>query len=630
MSPASDFFSEFVRHMAVALDVQIAFVSLFTNCETRMRMLAMWDGGQVHSDMEYDVAPTPCVEVMKGRIFHCPRDVRVRFPNDPHLRELGAESYRGVPLVGPSRHHRGHIGAVDTKPMEDEPRFVTVMQMFAARAAAELDRVEAETALALSHARLDGVLQSTKDAIITAELGLRIAIANRSAARIFGTPGSSLSGQSLDAFLTPPLRDWLRAETRPPRHGPESKPNGEATTQHTWLPEGARCRRHDGHEFPVEGSMSRVSIADREYITLVLNDVEEKQRELAQITLLERDRDYLSQELAKRHGTSELVGCSPAMTEIIAHIDRVASTDATVLITGETGTGKEVIARAIHARSKRRHRPLVRLNCAALSSSLIESELFGHEKGSFTGANQQRLGRFEIADGATLFLDEIGELPLDLQPKLLRVLQEGELERVGSSETRTVDVRILAASNRDLRAMAKTGRFRDDLYYRLIGFPLHLRPLRERTEDIVPLAEHFLARLAREYGRQGARFSESAIAELHAYPWPGNVRELRSVVERALISSTGDEVSLSPLGNEPRAPAKRQAAAPEQAKSQDQASAQAEPIGRLEDVERRHIERVLEHTGGVIEGPSGAAKLLDIKPSTLRSRMRRLGVKRVR
>ncbi len=313
-----------------------------------------------------------------------------------------------------------------------------------------------------------------------------------------------------------------------------------------------------------------------------------------------------------RSSKDELVGESPALQRVRELIAQVAPTDSTVLIQGETGTGKELVARAIHERSARRERPLVKLNCAALPRELVESELFGHEKGAFTGAVQQRRGRFELADGGTLLLDEVGELPVEAQAKLLRVLQEREFERVGGARSLRVDVRVLAATNRDLQGEVRAGRFRPDLYFRLAVFPIVLPPLRERRDDIPRLLEHVAARTAGRLGRAIDGLSSAFVESARAYDWPGNVRELENVVERALIMSRGG--ALEP--GEPFPP------------SEPPARPEPASDGTLDEVERRHIRRVLDGTGWRIEGDQGAARKLGLNPSTLRGRMRKLGIRK--
>jgi formate hydrogenlyase transcriptional activator len=319
-----------------------------------------------------------------------------------------------------------------------------------------------------------------------------------------------------------------------------------------------------------------------------------------------------------------LIGSSPAMQKVYALTRRVARSNASVLLLGETGTGKELIARAIHERSPRRDRPLVKLNCSAISAGLVESELFGHLKGAFTGAGERRVGRFELADGGTLFLDEVSELPADTQTKLLRVLQEGEFEPVGSSKTLKVDVRVIAAANRDLQVDVASGRFRADLYYRLNVFPIQVPPLRARADDIPALAQYFMERFARKLGKQLRRIDPATLAMLKAHSWPGNIRDLQNTIERAAILSQGEVLrvdwQLDPGPQSCFAAAAQSASTP--------APNNGAAVSTMEEMERQHLITILRKTRGVIEGPNGAARLLDLKPSTARFRIKKLGIKR--
>jgi transcriptional regulator with GAF, ATPase, and Fis domain len=322
---------------------------------------------------------------------------------------------------------------------------------------------------------------------------------------------------------------------------------------------------------------------------------------------------YLQEEITTTHHGGEIIGQSHTLQEVLRRVAQVAPTDATVLIQGETGTGKELIARAIHQRSRYRDRPLVKVNCATLPAGLVESELFGHEKGAFTGAVSRKIGRFELADGGTMFLDEVSELPLELQAKLLRVLQEGEFERVGSSHTLTVNVRVIVATNRDLAMAVQTGSFRADLFYRLNVFPLTLPPLRERKDDIPLLVECFLTRMTKKLGKALTGLSEDSMAHAMRYSWPGNVRELQNVIERAAILARGPIIEIDEA-LEQRLP------------SNDHPL----PAASLQDIERAHILRVLAETNGIIEGPRGAARILGLHPNTLRFRLQKLGIKHPR
>jgi formate hydrogenlyase transcriptional activator len=339
---------------------------------------------------------------------------------------------------------------------------------------------------------------------------------------------------------------------------------------------------------------------------------------------LEKENIYLREEIRTEHNFEEIVGNSPALLAVLRTVEQVAPTDSTVLIHGETGTGKELIARAIHNRSARKDRALVCVNCSAISAGLVESELFGHLKGAFTGAIERRIGRFELANGGTIFLDEIGELSLETQVKLLRVLQEQEFEPVGSSRTQRVDVRVIAATNRNLKEMVEAGRFRSDLFYRLNVFPLPLPPLRERCSDIPELVALFLSRFAKRFGKKVEGVSQGTMARLMSYAWPGNIRELQNVMERAVVLSTGPTLRL----DKDFVPVVASEASLEPAEIPAQ---QAEPpsgLRTLEEVQRSHILAVLQQAEGVVDGPKGAARILNLHPNTLRHRMSKLGIKR--
>ena len=325
---------------------------------------------------------------------------------------------------------------------------------------------------------------------------------------------------------------------------------------------------------------------------------------------LQDENVYLQEEIKQSHNFEEIITQNKAMKDLLDQVAQVAPTDATVLILGETGTGKELLARAVHNTSARKDRTLVKVNCAALPVNLNESELFGHEKGAFTGAENRKIGRFELADGGTVFLDEIGDLPLELQAKLLRVLQEGEFGRLGSSETLTVDVRVITATNRDLEEEVKEGTFREDLYYRLNVFPIRSLPLRERKEDISVLVNHFVKKIEARIGKQVDTVPQKAMDTLMAYAWPGNVRELENLIERAVIVSRGNRLELGDWFP-------KTVTLPEQ-----------RGLVSLEENERRHIQEALDETSGRVSRDKGAAKILDINPHTLLSRMKKLGIER--
>ncbi len=348
---------------------------------------------------------------------------------------------------------------------------------------------------------------------------------------------------------------------------------------------------------------------------------------------LEKENVYLREELRTEHNFEEIVGNSPALLKVLHAVDQVAPTDSTVLIYGETGTGKELIARAIHSRSVRNGRALVNVNCSAISAGLVESELFGHTKGAFTGALERRIGRFELAHGGTIFLDEIGELSLETQVKLLRVLQEHEFEPVGSSRSIRVDVRVIAATNRDLREAVQAGRFRSDLFYRLNVFPIELPPLRERRSDVPQLVAFSISRFSKRLGKKIDGVSRESMENLVNYPWPGNVRELQNVIERAVVLSVGPTLRLDrdlmPLAASTKAMEGPDTEAADTDASEHGKADRESPklLLTLDEIDRNHILAALQHTGGVVDGPKGAAKILNLHPNTLRHRMDKLGIK---
>ncbi len=338
---------------------------------------------------------------------------------------------------------------------------------------------------------------------------------------------------------------------------------------------------------------------------------------------LERERDYLREEISVSMNFGRIVGESPALKGMLARIEAVAATPASVLIVGETGTGKELVAHAIHARSDRAEQPLVKVNCASIPDELFESEFFGHVRGAFTGAHRDRVGRFQLADGGTIFLDEVGEIPLALQGKLLRVLQEKEFERVGEERSRTVDVRVIAATNKDLEKAVEAGEFREDLYYRLSVFPVQVPPLRKRGDDVVMLAAHFLEQVCRDFGRPVPALTQAQVDALRAYDWPGNIRELKNVIERAVILSKGDTLRLD-LRATPASGGVAQSEKPAIPAPDRPFLTEAE----MKEQQRRNLVAALEAANWRISGPGGAADLLGLKPSTLTDRMRSMGIER--
>ncbi|MGH7845451.1 MAG: sigma 54-interacting transcriptional regulator [Candidatus Binatia bacterium] len=489
-------------------------------------------------------------------------------------------------------------------------------------------RKQAEEALRQSEERLKLAMESARIGYWETDLESGRITSSESLQQIFGLPRAGFAG-TVDAFhalVYPEDRERLQ---RLAEHCVKTLSSAEIEYRIVrpdgtlrWIAgRGQALAGRDGRAARILGMV--VDITERKKAEEELRAVLEEVRRLKE--QIEAENIYLREELSGVHRFGEIIGRSDAIQKALKQAEQVAATDTTVLLLGETGTGKELLARAVHGRSKRSNRPLVKVNCAVLPASLIESEIFGHERGAFTGASAKRIGRFELADGATIFLDEIGDLPVELQAKLLRVLQDGEFERLGSSKTIKVNVRVIAATNRNLRRAMQEGKFREDLYYRLNVYPIKVPPLRERKGDIVPLALGFLQESSRRLGKSFSGISRRALETLQRYDWPGNVRELQNVIERAAVTSTGPVLRL-PAGwetlnvRESRSSNGSESVTESRLASVDELS--------LQQMERHHILDVLDRTHWRIEGMHGAAAILGLKPSTLRSRMNKLGIRR--
>ena len=385
----------------------------------------------------------------------------------------------------------------------------------------------------------------------------------------------------------------------------------EITRRYLVAAGGLTALRADGEAFAAEATISQVDIPGEPLFAIILRDVDDRKRVEAEIRQLRQQSDYLKEEIKTHHNFEEIVGDSPALRRVLRSVETVAPTSATVLILGDTGTGKELVARAIHDLSPLSDKPLVKVNCAALPAGLAESELFGHERGAFTGAVARKIGRFELADRGTIFLDEIGDLPLDMQVKLLRVLQEGEFERIGGTRTMTVNVRVIAATNRNLKQAVTDERFRSDLYYRLNVFPVTMPSLRDRKEDIPVLVSYFVDKYARRLGKRIDTIADGVLTALLAYEWPGNIRELENVIERAVILTPGAALEFGGWLMETAGTPNNETG-----------------MLTLDEAQRQHIIKTLDLTRWRVGGERGAAKLLDIKATTLASRMKKLGIER--
>jgi PAS domain S-box-containing protein len=618
------FFSSLARNLALALNVQYAFVSRLSDDGGRFKILALWERDHFGPNLEFSLTGTPCESVLHGRIAHYPTELCARFPADRLLVEWAAESYCGVPVFDPQGRVFGHIAILDDKPMPDSPRGIAVMRIFAARVRAEVERLrteetlrEANRRLAQSEERFRDLFEEAPIAYVHESVDSRFIRANRAALRILGVKPEEVSGM-FGKSLVPNIPDAQRRL----REALESTGRGTDTSG---LVLELR-RKDDGRPVWIEW-WSRPD-PGREYTRTMFIDITDRVLIEQEKGRLETHNEYLREEIKQTLNFDELVGQSRTLTETLEKVRLVAVTDSSVLLLGETGTGKELIARAVHSNSPRKDRPLIKVNCAALPSGLVESELFGHEKGAFTGAGERRIGRFELAHEGTIFLDEIGEMPPELQVKLLRVLQEHEIERIGGRDTIPIDVRLIAATNRDLQNAVADGSFRRDLYYRLNVFPIHVPPLRERTDDIPLLVHFFLQRYAGKIGRKISRIPRSAMDRLIAYRWPGNVRELENVIERAVILSPGPELEIAgELLPAFESPADLRGTEHQRQDIPSSLGAGPSDIS-LTAIERGHILATLQQTKWKLEGPDGAARVLNLNSSTLRSRMKKLGITR--
>ena len=543
--------------------------------------------------------------------------------------DLGIHFYAAAPLRNHEGFNLGTVWVLDQKPRELAPEEEEMLRTLAALAMNQMElRLYAEKVARLEHAeRTTGEqLREANERLRQSEERFRdyfeeapiayvvssksgIIRANRTAAEILGVKPEEIAGFDWRSLFhdNPDAQRRLREVLKLVQSGNEA--GGE---------ELELRRKEDGRPLAVrwwskseEGNYSRIMFID---ITEQVLMEQQKAR-------LEAQNAYLLDEIRTEQNFGDIVGGSSGLRKVMQQVQLVAPTDATVLITGESGTGKELVARAIHEQSARRERPLIKLNCSAVPEGLFESEFFGHVKGAFTGALKDKPGRFELADGGTLFLDEIGEVPLAMQAKLLRVLQEQELERVGDTRTRKVNVRVIAASNRNLKKEVDEGRFRQDLFYRLSVFPIEVPPLRERREDIAPLVVNFIRQSARRMNRPEPQLSKAALDRLGSYDWPGNVRELQNTVERAIILWREGPLNF----DLPASPARQN---PEHQRKPAAADAAFLTRDELKQQERETIINALKQTNGKVSGPGGAAELLGMKPSTLASRISSMAISR--
>ena len=667
-SPSEEAFDRLTRLATTVLRVPVALVSLVdghrqffkSQCGLPEPLASSRQTSLTRSFCQHAVGSREPLLVPDAR-----RDPR--FGHDHAFTELGGIAYAGIPLITSDGHALGTFCVVDRQPHDWTEEEIGILRVLATSTMSEIELRRLVGELRALTANLQGLVESRTSALRVSEERQRVLLDVNNAIvtcldrdSLFAATAAALGRvvqfDRAALILHDPVKDvftllgvagpvpsppvipvgtvWPRLHSRAGWVFDQREPlltmdlqDSPSFAEHApLLREGIRSAvsvpmtvkgriigtLNVGSRVPGRYGADEASLlgAIAEQVALAIENLLAYEEIATLKARLEEENVYLREEVRTEAAFGDVVGESPAILGALANARKVAKTGSTVLVTGETGTGKELIVRAIHALSRRKDKLLVKVNCAALPAGVIESELFGHEKGAFTGALTRKVGRFELANGGTLFLDEVGDLPLELQAKLLRVLQEGEFERVGGTQTLKVDVRLVAATNRDLEQAVSEGRFRADLYYRLNVFPIIIPPLRKRLEDVPRLARHFAMLYASKMGKQVGPLSAEVLHRLTAYAWPGNVRELQNVIERAVILSPKGRFELGELA---AAPAREN---PEQA------------LRSLEAVERQHIVAVLEETGWRVSGERGAARILGLKRTTLEARMRKLGVVR--
>ena len=606
-----EFFKALVKHLAEILEVHGVWVTEYLEEQNKLNALAFWLKGSYVEKYEYLVSNTPCEPVLDGHdICHVPKNVIDLYPKDPDLKPLGAVSYMGISLRDIDGRILGHLALLDNKPMPEIPEVFAIFKIFASRAAAELQREIMQRKVVDSESKLNRLVNGTSDAIIEFNSEFSITQSNNAATQAFQVSGDTFLKTNLKMLFD--SKSFNKLKSLLPQHNVLSN---YYDTLH--INEPLVCLNSMGESFPAKINLSYYNFKNNIYYALYIRNIKDEVTNKKKIKELNTETIMLMEKVSAQQ-FNYIIGNSEPIIKCLELVHLVAPTDANVLILGETGTGKELFAKAVHESSAHNSKSMVTLNCAALPSELIESELFGHVKGAFTGALVSREGRFSLADQGTIFLDEIAELSLHLQAKLLRVIQEGTFEPVGSSETKHVDVRIIAATHRNLEQQIIEGKFREDLFYRLNVFPINIPPLRERGNDIALISNAFFEKITKNKALSVMPLTKKDLNKLSLYNWPGNVRELQNIIERGIITSIDGKFNLNSI-------------LPSSPNSHVETSVSSDILTN-EDIlllEKNNIINALNLTNWKISGQEGAAQLLNLPRTTLASKIKKFEIKRV-
>lgn len=611
-------FKALVNRLAVSLRVSTAWVSEYRNVSDTLNTLSFIHNSKFYGDISYSSRATVCGQVLDDRsLLSVEKQVLDEYPQSKaYLKRFKSQAYLGAPLHDLDGKLIGVIAIAHTHDIEFEEKTLDVFRLFADKVAVALQKHRREEEARNKELQLKGLIDGIQDLLINFDKDGDVIMTNTAARNHLLWNQKEVDRPSIYGFLDKKDRSDVDRMIYK---------LSKSTEQDSFLyfPEGFQVLSASGETLEVEGTLNRYELNGKWYFTMVLRSMLQKIQAEQELRSLVDRTQYLQQELEEVKVTSQLIGESEPVKMLWQDIYMVAHTDATVLVFGETGTGKELVSRQIHQISNRKSKPLVSINCGAIPANLVESELFGHVKGAFTGAVADRKGRFELADGGTVFLDEIGELPLEMQVKLLRVIQEQEFEPVGSDKTIKTDVRIVAATNRNLKELVRKGEFREDLYYRLNVFPIEVPALRDREDDVLTLTRNFIQKFEARMGRKMNELSVVQKKVLKSYHWPGNVRELQNIIERAIIVSKDGHLDLAKvLGLDN--------GKPEQIMSEDKLLAEDKVLTKEEMLafERRNIIKALKYCHGKVSGKGGAAELMNMAPTTLSSRISALGIRK--